>query len=85
MMTKYRNGFAIAFMASGIALAAIPAQAGTRAGDKQTVYPVAPQGAHGGNQTVGPKQGFPDNHGMERAYERADEHAAFKRGKSGGT
>ena len=34
---------------------------------------------------VGPRDGFPENHGMEVAREHANEHAAFNRHASPGT
>ena len=34
---------------------------------------------------VGPRDGFPENHGMEVAREHANEHAAFNRHDSPGT
>jgi len=44
--------------------------------------------AHGQGQAKsspqGPKDGFPDNHGLERAREVANEHARFQRHDSDG-
>ena len=33
---------------------------------------------------VGPKKGWPDNHGIENAWERANEHSAHHRNESEG-
>ena len=56
-----------------------PALAGTRAGDKKVIYAAGQaRDGHGqGRHDNGPRQGFPDNHGLEQAHEHANEHAAF--------
>lgn len=78
----------IALACAGLTILASPALAGTRP-DSGKTHPVGPhlvkQGTSPTLKTdVGPKNGFPDNPGLDRARERANENAAFNRYKSSG-
>lgn len=82
MRTIHRAAAAIAITA----LTASPALAGTRPGDKPTIYAPPPQSSADPKKTdVGPRNGFPDTPGLDRARERASDNAAFNRSKSNGT
>lgn len=65
-----------------VAMIALPAQAmaGTRAGDSRNYeHQQWSQGkVHPGYDSRGPRDGFPDNHGIAEAREHADDHAPFK-------
>ena len=61
-----------------------PALAGTRPGDRPTVYSPPPQ-AQPKQADIGPKSGFPDTPGLDQARNRASDNAAFNRTKSNGT
>jgi hypothetical protein len=72
----------IALACAGLTILSAPAFAGTRP-DSGRIHPTT--GASPVLKTdVGPKNGFPDTPGLERARERANENAAFNRYKSGG-
>lgn len=73
----------MALACAGLTILASPALAGTRP-DSGKTHPVG-QGTSPTLKTdVGPKNGFPDNQGLDRARERANENAAFNRYKSSG-
>lgn len=67
---------------AAVTLMAHPAMAGTRPDNGKTYSSNAARPPL--KTDVGPKAGFPDTPGLERARERANENAAFNRYKSGG-
>ncbi|MGV3512207.1 MAG: hypothetical protein ACO1OX_09425 [Novosphingobium sp.] len=72
----------IAAACAGITVLAAPALAGTRPDNGKTYeHSSARQPL---KADVGPKAGFPDSPGLNRARDRASDNAAFNRYKSGG-
>lgn len=78
----------ITLACAGLTILASPAFAGTRP-DSGKTHPVGPHPAKQGTSPtlktdVGPKNGFPNNQGLDRVRERANENAAFNRYNSNG-
>jgi hypothetical protein len=72
-----------------VPVSALALIAGTAAGAETRSSMALPKEGHGGQLALaqnahGPKNGFPENRGLERAMERANEHARFKRCDSEG-
>lgn len=68
-------------------IAPVAAHAGTRASDSKIVPAASSKGTDErgkGYYSPGPKNGFKDNKGRDIAEIKANDHAAFKRYKSGG-
>lgn len=83
-LSKLPRYFAIALVAPAATLLAGAAVAGTRAPDA-IPKTVAAQAAPNANPSPnGPKNGFPDSPGLDRAREVANENARFKRTDSNG-
>lgn len=87
-MINFR-GSRIAMVCAIAALASTQASAATRAPSSKTYnIPSANAGSNAsasaqgktnpGRETAGPKNGFPQNHGLDVAQEHANEHAPFK-------
>lgn len=72
--------------ALAIAAVAVAGSAYADTRSSQAISKPAQASAKSGAQSApqGPKQGFPDNHGLERAREVANEHARFLRNDSEG-
>lgn len=76
--------------AAGILVAALILPAAAHAGNNRAAAAM-PKGGYETSKkddktrpSVGPKDGFPDNRGIDRAYERSNEHSALHRNDSKG-
>jgi hypothetical protein len=77
-------------LAAGIVAAALILPAAAHAGENRAGAAIPKSGYDTAKKddkakpTVGPKDGFPDNRGIDRAYERSNEHSALHRNDSKG-
>ncbi|WP_225205048.1 hypothetical protein [Novosphingobium huizhouense] len=93
MSAKKHRSSSLAFTLVAVTLAAAPVGAWakeTRSGSSLPApKPPVPAAAHGGAakelpKHVGPKKGWPRNHGIENAWQHANEHSAHHRNDSDG-